>query len=38
MGASIMSVIVMSVGLALSLGYIFWCVATDTREGHGRNS
>jgi hypothetical protein len=38
MGTSIISVIAMSVGLGLSLGYIFWCVAIDTREGHGKNS
>jgi hypothetical protein len=38
MGASIISIIAMSVGLGLGLGYIAWCAATDTREGHGKNS
>ena len=38
MGASITSIIAMSVGLGLSLGYIAWCAATDTRDGHGKNS
>lgn len=36
MGTSIILIIAMSVGLGLlSLGSIFWCVATDTREGNG---
>jgi hypothetical protein len=38
MGASIISIIAMSVGLGLSLGYIAWCAAADTREGHEKNS
>jgi hypothetical protein len=38
MAVSVISIIAMSVGLGLSLGYIAWCAATDTREGHGRNT
>jgi hypothetical protein len=38
MGASIIPIIAMSVGLGLILGYIAWCATTDTREGHGKNS
>jgi hypothetical protein len=38
MATSVISIIAMSVGLGLSLGYIAWCAATDTREGHGKNS
>jgi hypothetical protein len=33
MGTSIIAIIAMSVGLGLSLVYIAWCAATDTREG-----
>jgi len=38
MATSIISIIAMSVGLGLSVAYIAWCAATDTREGHGKNS
>jgi hypothetical protein len=38
MATSVISMIAMGVGLGLSLGYIAWCAATDTRENHGRNS
>ena len=38
MATSVISMIAMSVGLGLSLGYIAWCAATDTRENNRRNT